>query len=161
MADFKQLTNLRDYLVELSQTPTPKVGFGMQAWVFKNGSNCELHEGFCGTTACLAGHAWFLFDNPQLDKLEFEAFGTEQVLKESNLEDCVSIRAEELLGLSPGESDYMFSGLWAYGGMWPSAEQLSEIPLEDAIRYLDLVLKYGDVFVDLDGDVHDPEDLDL
>lgn len=125
------IRKLRDHLAELAKNPTPEFGFSMENWFAEHSpSECVLHEGFCGTSACLAGHAWLLLGNPDDPH---EAYKTDDVYS----------AARDLLGLNSAEATHVFYGHWGFDSSVP----LDELTLEDALKYLNLVLKEDDVFV--------------
>lgn len=137
MANFERIRDLRDYLVRLSTTRRPQAGFSMANW-FSN--ECEsahgLHEGFCGTTACLAGHTWLMEGKQVMTATEYW-----------NSDLDVYEEAKKILGLDAREATHMFYGHWGASSSSKTPRSLDGLSLTAAIRYLDLVLDEEDVCV--------------
>lgn len=136
MANFDKIQELRNHLVGLATTRDPGVGFNMDDWIGDKPSVCDLHEGFCGTSACLAGHVWLLH-HPE--------YRTHADIEREGIDVCQE--ATELLDLDYEEANHMFYGAWRR--TW----RMDGVPIHEAIEYLDAVLEAEEVFMDLDEEV--------
>jgi hypothetical protein len=116
------LMRLRDHMLWLQDLKSkPKVGFNMATYCTSNKPDMSPH--YCGTTACLAGHAVFLSGIP-LDSPD-----------DISNTNYFSL-ARDWLGINQNEAQYLFSGTFARVPM-------AQVTLDKAIEELNYMIERG------------------
>lgn len=135
MPNWKRIKELRD---DLDRPWDPKAfRFSMGTVLGPENARAtvgQMREGQCGTACCLAGSAILMFHPNDNGRVALYFFGQEGG---PDWEDI----AGELCGLTKYEAAFMFYGQWSTKGL--------EATQEEAVRYLDKVLKEKNVMVRL------------
>ncbi len=160
----ERIRQLRDHLQAICDNPkldpAKDVGFNMYHWISYEGEHavgptCGPAEDWCGTTACLHGHAAILFGD--LDGKLSEALHNEEGSGATRVFDRIlfdDVGNRDYLGLTSEDQWYMFHG------HWHPDESMMNITLRDAITYLTKVLETGDVRCSLSWDEVDADPTD-
>lgn len=139
----KNVKKLRETLIAVADGPYPN-RFAMRDYFdyYKNGDSFNpQHRGFfknenyfdpnpehCGCAACLGG--WAALLNPDFSAKDY-----------MNGRGKVALLSADYLGLTANEAEFMFMGKW-------TNKYLDEITIDDAIDYLEKVIKSDDVFIE-------------
>lgn len=123
------ITTLRDYLSWLNEPSTqPDIGFNMNTYCGPSDIKTKDMTGHeCGTVACIAGHACFLYTEAAKPKKGFWSVSEYYHV------------AKDLLGLTDGDARFLFSG-----GFSDDLDQ-AKISVTSAITELNYMIVHGQV----------------